>query len=120
MKKVFYPLAVTILTISLASCSKDNHKSYDQAVQSIDLRASQLGYSDVAAYELSVAQQCAEGNHQNCDIMTNQTHQACAYNEHAGVNYDGTVHNGTDHGTHDTNGHSHSSHGNENHNNGHH
>lgn len=117
MKKVFYSLAVVAL-ITFSSCSKDEDHNFDQAEQNVALRASSLGYTDVATYEESVTQQCAEGNHENCDIQTNGEHQACTYPEHAGMNHDGTDHNGTDHGMHDANGHSHSSHGSGNHNNG--
>ncbi len=123
MKKVFYSLTVLAITVAFASCSKDDDHDFNDASQNMELRASTLGFSDANAYKASVAEQCAAGNHENCDILNDGTHQACAYSEHAGANHDGTHHNGTDHGTHDANGHSHNSHGNDdngNHNGSHH
>ena len=103
MKKVFYSLTVLAITVAFASCSKDDDHDFNDASQNMELRASTLGFSDANAYKASVAEQCAAGNHENCDILNDGTHQACAYSEHAGANHDGTHHNGTDHGTHDAN-----------------
>lgn len=113
MKKVFYLVAVVAITVAFASCSKDDDHDLSNATQNVELRASTLGFSDANAYKASVAEQCAAGNHENCDIQNDGTHKVCAYSEHAGTNHDGTHHNGTDHGTHDANGHSHNSHGND-------
>lgn len=121
MKKVIYSLAILAISVAFASCSNDDDHNLDNATQSLELRASALGFSDTNAYKSSVAEQCAAGNHENCDILNDGTHKACAYSEHAGTNHDGTHHERTNHGTHDANGHSHDSHGNDdngNHDNG--
>ena len=118
MKKNFYSLAILAFVVALASCSKDDEHNLGNTEQNLELRASSLGFSDANAYKASVAEQHAAGNHENCDILNNGTHQTCGYAEHSGTKHDGTHHNGTDHGTHDANGHSHSSHG-QNHNGGH-
>lgn len=115
MKKLFYSLGV-ILLVSFISCDKDDHDDFGtSAQQDIEERASALGFDDVATYKASVAQQCAAGNHENCDIYNDGTHQACPYYDHSGTNHDGTHHNGTAHGTHDQNGHSHGSHNGKHH-----
>ncbi len=118
MKKVFYSLTVLAFVFTFASCSNDDDQhDFNNAKQDVTLRATALGFSDMNAHTTAVAEQCAAGNHENCDIQTNGTHQACGYAEHTGTNHDGTQHNGTEHGTHDANGHSHNSHSNENHGN---
>lgn len=115
MKKLFYSVAICALVMAFVSCDNDDDHNYGNAEQNLELRAATLGYSDVETYKASVAEQCAAGNHENCDILTDGTHQVCTYNDHSGTNHDGTHHNGSDHGTHDANGHSHNSHGNGNH-----
>lgn len=108
MKKIFYLLTLVLSTVIFASCSNDDHDDFGtSAKQDIEARAAALGFDDVTAYQASVAEQCAAGNHENCDIYSNGTHEACAYSDHSGQNHDGTHHNGTDHGIHDQNGHSH-------------
>lgn len=110
MKKLFYSLAIVFCTVSFIACSNDDHDDFGAgSTQDIETRAKALGFEDVTAYEASVAEQCAAGNHENCDIYNDNTHQACAYSDHSGKNHDGTHHNGTDHGTNDANGHSHKS-----------
>lgn len=110
MKKVI--LAMTALTVMLAfaSCDK-NHDNNDyqgsQTAANYDARAQALGFDNAADYQAYVAEQCAAGNHQNCDTYADGSHQACGYADHSGQNHDGTNHNGTDHGQHDKNGHNH-------------
>jgi hypothetical protein len=123
MRKVFYSLTVLAVMAVFVSCSRDDDRDLDNAIQNMELRAATLGFSDVNACTASVAEQCAAGNHENCDILNSGAHQACAYSEHVGTGHDGTHHSGTDHGTHDANGHSHNSHGSgnsENHGGSHH
>ena len=111
MKKLFYSLAVVLFAVTFVACSNDDHEDFGtSAKQDIEARAAALGFDDVAAYQASVAEQCSAGNHENCDIYNDGTHEACAYSDHSGKNHDGTHHNGTDHGTHDKDGHSHGSH----------
>lgn len=109
MKRVFY-LVIAIAAVGFTSCSKDDNHDFDNDQQNLELRAASLGYSDVNAYKTSVAEQCAAGNHENCDALNDGTHQACAYQDHSGTKHDGSQHNGSDHGTHDANGHSHGNH----------
>lgn len=111
MKKTFYIFQILAVAVAFTSCDKDNDHVDDNAVMDMELRAEALGFTNVEAYRTSVAEQCAAGDHENCDIFTNGTHKACAYSGHAGRNHNGTHHNGTDHGSHDANGHSHGSHG---------
>ena len=106
-----YLAATLVLVAILAACNKHESNS-DLAEQNLELRAKNLGFSDVEAYKVHVAQQCEAGIHNNCDPYTDGTHHACAYNEHSGTKHDGSHHNGTSHGSHDGNGHSHGSHGN--------
>lgn len=115
MKRATYLFAVVALAVGFVSCNNDDDHDFSNADQNIELRAASLGYEDVASYQASVAEQCAAGNHKNCDIQSNGTHNVCAYTEHSGTKHDGTHHNGSDHGTHDANGHSHDSHGSGNH-----
>jgi hypothetical protein len=116
MKRAIYLFAVVVMATGLVACNNDDdHDFSSNAEQNLELRAKTLGFSDAEAYKTSVTEQCAAGNHANCDILSNGTHQACAYNDHSGTNHDGTYHNGSDHGTHDANGHSHNSQGNGNH-----
>ncbi len=110
MRKVIYLVAGVAFVIELSSCNKDDNHDISNAKQNIELRATTLGYSDVASYTTSVAEQCSEGNHDNCDVKTDGTHNACAYVEHSGTKHNGTSHNGSQHGMHDNNGHSHNSH----------
>ncbi|KAA6301334.1 MAG: hypothetical protein EZS26_002531 [Candidatus Ordinivivax streblomastigis] len=120
MKKVFYSLATLALVFVLASCSQDDDKQNLDGIEgNMESRAAILGYFDTDTYVESVAEQCAAGNHENCDIYADGTHKACSYSEHSGTNHDGTNHDGTSHGTHDANGHSHND-SDENHNNGNH
>ncbi len=115
MKKVVFLLAVVALTAGFMSCSNDNEPDFSNANENLELRASALGYPDVATYQASVAEQCAAGNHENCDILTDGTHRACAHNEHSGTKHDGTHHSGSGHGKHGNNGNSHNSHGGNHH-----
>ena len=110
--KRFFSLSVIAIVISLVSCDKGDDQNF--ASQNLETRAATLGFSDVNTYNAYVAEQCRAGIHENCDVLNNGTHQACAYSEHVGTKHDGTHHNGTEHGTHDKNGHLHSSHGNHN------
>ncbi|MDU1906069.1 MAG: hypothetical protein E6772_14955 [Dysgonomonas sp.] len=115
MKKLFYSLTVVLFAATFIACSNDDHDDFGAtSQQDIETRATALGFDDVASYKASVAEQCAAGNHENCDIYNDGTHQVCAYSDHSGKNHDGTHHNGSDHGTHDKNGNGHS-HGNGNH-----
>ncbi|NDV59741.1 hypothetical protein [Bacteroides sp. 519] len=113
MKKLIYLFAVVAMATGFTSCSNDHDNNNTEP--NLELRAAMLGYTDVDAYKRSVAEQCAAGNHENCDIQNDGTHQVCAYEDHSGTKHDGSHHNGSDHGTHDENGHSHNSHGNGNH-----
>lgn len=106
MKKVFYLFATFALVLMSVSCSNDDHDN-PTIKSNIEERAAALGFDDVASYKTSVAEECANGNHENCDTFSNGTHEACAYKDHSGTNHDGTHHNGSDHGSHDANGHSH-------------
>lgn len=112
MKKLFYSLAVVALVaVSFAACSNDNNDdSGTSSEPNIEARAAALGFEDANAYKASVAEQCAAGNHENCDINSDGTHQACAYADHSGKKHDGTHHNGSNH----------SNHQNDHHNNGNH
>ncbi|WP_280647274.1 MULTISPECIES: hypothetical protein [unclassified Dysgonomonas] len=104
---------MVLFAVTFIACSNDDHDDFGTtSQQDIEVRAAALGFDDVAAYKANVAEQCVAGNHENCDIYNDGTHQACAYSDHSGQNHDGTHHNGSDHGTHDKNGHSH---GNSNH-----
>lgn len=108
MKKLPYLFAVVLLVITLTACNGDNHDDFGtSAKQDIETRAADLGFDDVDAYKASVYKECAAGNHENCDIYNDGTHQVCVYSNHSGKNHNGTFHNGTEHGTHDKNGHSH-------------
>lgn len=109
MKRVFY-LATALAAVGFTSCNKDDNHDFYNDKQNLELRAASLGYSDVNAYKTSVAEQCAAGNHENCDVLNDGTHQACAYQDHSGKKHDGSNHNGSDHGSHDANGHSHGNH----------
>lgn len=106
MKKLFYSLAVALFSVAFVACSNDDHDDFGTTTvqQDITKRATALGFDDADAYRESVAAQCAAGNHENCDIYNDGTHQACAYADHSGRNHDGSHHNGTNHGTHDQNG----------------
>ena len=116
MKKLFYSLAVVLFAVTFTSCDKDDHDDFGtSAQQDIESRATALGFEDVAAYKACVAEQCAAGNHENCDIYQDGTHEPCAYRDHSGKKHDGTHHDGTDHGTHNQNGHSHGSHNSNHH-----
>lgn len=110
--KIICLLSAMIIIVSVASCSKSDNNKVEQ---NLELRAKSLGYPDVVTYKSNVTQQCVAGNHENCDIYDDQTHRACAYQEHSGTNHDGTHHNGTAHGTHNAGGHSHDSHESGNH-----
>lgn len=110
MKTLFYSLAIVLFSVAFVSCNNDDHDDFGIiSQQDIAARAAILGFDSIEAYQANVAEQCAAGNHENCDIYNDGTHQACAYAEHSGKNHDGTHHNGTDHGTHDNNGHQHGS-----------
>ncbi len=115
MRKVIYLFAVVVLAVGFVSCNDDDH-DYKTDDQNIELRAKTLGYTDAVTYKQSVATQCEAGNHENCDIQNDGSHNVCAYAEHSGMKHDGTDHKGNAHGTHDKKGHSHNSHGKGNHN----
>lgn len=114
MKNLIYSLVVLVFAIGLISCGSDDNDS-DNDSKNLELRSTILGFSDVEAYKMSVAEQCVAGNHQNCDISNDGTHQVCAYPAHSGIKHNGSHHSGSNHGIHDENGHSHSSHGKGNH-----
>ena len=110
MKKLFYFVAVTVFAVTFVACHDDEHDDFGTTQQQdIEARAAALGFESAAAYQANVAQQCAAGNHENCDIYNDGTHAACAYADNSGRNHDGSHHNGTGHGTHDKNGHQHGS-----------
>lgn len=96
MKKVFYSLTVLAFVAIFASCTKNDDHNFDNANKSLELRAASLGFENVEDYKASVARECAAGNHENCDILNNGTHQACGYADHSGTKHDGTVHHGND------------------------
>ena len=100
-RTIFFTAVLTIFVFG--SCSNDDD-SGTVIQESIETRAAALGFPDVKSYQLSVGEQCAVGNHENCDIQTNGTHLVCGYAGHSGTKHDGTHHNGTAHGTHDSNG----------------
>jgi hypothetical protein len=85
MKRAIYLFAVVALAVGFVSCDNDDDHDFSSADQNIELRAATLGYEDVASYQASVAEQCAAGNHENCDIQNNGTHNVCAYTEHSGT-----------------------------------
>jgi hypothetical protein len=108
MKEKLFFVALLCCAVS---CNKHNEDVLVDEQANVAIRAQTLGFTDVAAYETYVAQQCANGNHSNCDISTAGTHYACAHTEHQGVKHDGTHHNGTAHNAHNcTNGHKSCSH----------
>ncbi|MDH6304154.1 hypothetical protein M2459_000882 [Parabacteroides sp. PF5-5] len=110
MKKLFYSLAVVLLAVAFVSCNNENQDDIDTLEkEDIETRAAALGFEDVAAYKACVAEQCAAGNHENCDICEDGTHEACPYFEHSGKKHDGTHHNGSNHESHGKKGHSHGS-----------
>ncbi|MDL2213894.1 hypothetical protein LJC05_01120 [Bacteroides sp. OttesenSCG-928-J23] len=117
MKKLFYSLTVALFAISFVACDNDNHDDFGtSAKQDIENRAATLGFNNAEAYTRYVAEQCAAGNHENCDIYNDGTHGVCAYSDHSGKKHDGTHHNGSNHGTHDKkDGHSHGSHNGKHH-----
>lgn len=108
MKKVVWLLAVVVMTMGFVSCNNDDENPI--AEKNLELRAETLGFPDVESYKTCVAEQCRSGNHENCDICEDGTHEACAYHEHLGTKHDGSHHNGTDHCKHHSGGHSHHSH----------
>ena len=95
MKRVFYSLAVLASVITFVSCSQDDDNNFGDIDQSLELRASTLGFSNGDIYKSSVLNQCAAGNHENCDILADGTHQVCINSQHSGIKHDGTHHNGT-------------------------
>ncbi|MFV0553373.1 MAG: hypothetical protein ACK5LR_01585 [Mangrovibacterium sp.] len=101
MKRVIYVFAA----LALVSCSTEQHDELDSTdsaaitLEAMELRAETLGYTDAVAYQDSVAQQCENGNHENCTILSDGTHSACTNAEHSGMNSDGTHRNGNAHGT---------------------
>ncbi|MEN9920051.1 MAG: hypothetical protein RL662_2487 [Bacteroidota bacterium] len=101
MKKILYSLAILALAVVFMSCGKDDNHDIVSTGHSIEDRARSLGFSDANAYTASVAQQCAIGNHENCDILNNGIHQVCGNAEHLGNKHDGTHHNGMNHGADD-------------------
>lgn len=110
MKKVILAVAALAVMTVFASCDKDHNNHDDsgsQTAPNLAARAQALGFEDAISYTAYVSEQCLLGNHENCDIYGDGTHQACGYADHSGQNHDGTHHNGTDHGQYDQNGHSH-------------
>lgn len=112
MKKLFYFAAALAIATSLTSCNSNDNPTPEDLAERLEVRAVALGYENSADYEASVAAQCAAGNHENCDVFADGTHQPCAYTEHSGTHHNGSHHDGTDHGTHNGKGHSHQSHNN--------
>lgn len=110
MKKVILAMTALAVMLSFSACDKD-HDSDDyqgsQTAPNIEARAQALGFDSVTEYETFVNDQCHLGNHQNCDIYNDGTHQPCCYADHGGQKHDGSHHNGTDHGQHGENGHHH-------------
>ena len=88
----------------MISCNKHDGVPTDAA--DINIRAQALGFATSAEYEEYVTQECAAGNHANCDTSVYGRHYACAHVEHAGACKNGTLHSGTAHGTHNEDGHS--------------
>lgn len=104
MKRVFYSLAIVTLAVTFVSCSQDEDNNFPQGDQSLETRASTLGYTDGDTYKNTVLNQCAAGNHENCDILADGTHRVCTNAQHSGTKQNGTHHNGTGHSgsnTHD-------------------
>lgn len=104
MKRVFYSLAIVTLAVTFVSCSQDEDNNFPQGDQSLETRAATLGYTDGDTYKNTVLNQCAAGNHENCDILADGTHRVCTNSQHSGTKQNGTHHNGTGHGgnaTHD-------------------
>ena len=103
MKKVIYLLTVLAITVAFVSCGKSDNQILDDATQdaasNIELRASNLGFSGVADYQAYVAAQHAAGNHENCCLLPDGTHQICTHPNHEGTCCNGTHYNGTGHGT---------------------
>lgn len=97
MKKVFYSLVIVTFAVTLVSCSQDEDNNFPQSDQSLELRASTLGYTDGDTYKNTVLNQCAFGNHENCDILADGTHRVCTNTQHSGTKHDGTHHNGVGH-----------------------
>jgi hypothetical protein len=84
--------------VALTACNKEDiSTNSSMEEQNIELRAVTLGYPDVATYAANVTQQCASGNHENCDLSIDGSHHACIYADHAGINRDGTHHSGSGH-----------------------
>lgn len=104
MKRVFYSLAILTFVVTFISCSQDDD-NLTNVDTNLELRASTLGYSYGDNYKNSVLNQCAAGNHENCDILADGTHRICTNSQHSGTKHDGTHHNGTGHGgnSHDPN-----------------
>lgn len=96
MKKLTLIMLAALAT-SLASCKKEHHS--DAPENNIETRAAALGFGDVQTYRDHVRQECAAGNHANCDVATDGTHQACGDRTHNGQCHDGTPHQGANHGT---------------------
>lgn len=115
MRNLIYSLVILVFAVGLISCSSDNDNDLSNDSKNLELRATLLGFPDVDSYQVRIAGHCVTGNHQNCDILDNGTHQVCAYPDHSGTKYNGSHHNGSNHGIHDANGHSHNSAGKGNH-----
>ena len=73
MKRVFYSLAIVTLAVTFVSCSQDEDNNFPQGDQSLETRAATLGYTDGDTYKNTVLNQCAAGNHENCDILADGT-----------------------------------------------
>lgn len=114
MKNRVNALFVVAIALFAVSCNKDDVTSLETAKPDVELRAQQLGFENTQTYRMKVTEQCVSGDHSNCDILNNETHEPCAYVEHSGTKHNGAHHNGTNHGKHNSSGHSHGSHSNEN------
>ena len=100
-KKILVAALICGISISvvITGCSKEIALVDSEAnseIENIQLRAANLGFTDVNAYQTNVTQQCAAGNHENCCVI-NGTHQVCPYPDHLGVNCNGTHCNGKNH-----------------------
>jgi len=100
-KKILVAVLICGISMSIAitGCSKENALVDSEAnneIENIQLRAANLGFTDVNAYQTNVARQCAAGNHKNCCVI-NGMHQVCPYPDHLGVNCNGTNCSGKNH-----------------------
>jgi hypothetical protein len=104
MNKVNFSVWVCAFAVVCTACSvEDVSTNLPTEEQNIELRAATLGYSDAATYAADVAQQCASGNHENCELSVDGSHRVCTYADHAGTAHNGTPHSGSvHHNAHDS------------------